>query len=419
MEQVDAHTKYCSNCKKIVKKKSSKKHYNILQAKAHSEDIYENNFFKVINEPKDLTHVGFDEISNIGVKSYIRFYKLSWYEILIKFNKHNSLKDWIVDEYVLWMNKTSKRDLKLFIKSHKYISQNLIDYIGSSMIRSQAGITSWRHTDQDLHNNFRSIVNKIGYMPLFSEFVELSPIKINVYSERFNLYGTVYNDIVKMYSNEDEFNEYIKRRTKYKSETGRRIANIGKTLISLDDLEIEFKIIFDKCFKETNKYPSGRLFDKLSKYDSSTYRKKLNMRWSEVRKHYGYPSDQDKYIFENYVLKHMSKILNSEYESQKVFPWLRGVNDFPLFCDGYFEKYNLIVEVDGRQHRKSYAKFGGEKAFKTLQQNDKIKDKLIPEHGIKLLRIADNTKWHDVEYLKNRLEDVLEIKLTSSLLSAK
>jgi len=103
----------------------------------------------------------------------------------------------------------------------------------------------------------------------------------------------------------------------------------------------------------------------------------------------------------------MSIILNENYESQKVFPWLLGVNDFPLFCDGYFEKHNLILEVDGKQHRVPILKFGGEKAFKTLQANDNVKNKLIPEHGIKLLRIADNTKWHDVEYLRSRLEEVL------------
>jgi len=103
----------------------------------------------------------------------------------------------------------------------------------------------------------------------------------------------------------------------------------------------------------------------------------------------------------------MSIILNENYESQKVFPWLRGVNDFPLFCDGYFEKHNLILEVDGKQHRVPILKFGGEKAFKILQANDNVKNELIPEHGIKLLRIADNTNWHDVEYLRSKLEEVL------------
>jgi len=150
-----------------------------------------------------------------------------------------------------------------------------------------------------------------------------------------------------------------------------------------------------------------KLFSKISKHTDKTYREKLNMRWSEICKYYGYPSHQDKYIFENYVLKHISKILDEEYEYQKVFTWLRGINDFPLFCDGYFPNHNLVIEVDGSQHRKPYAKFGGEKTFKTLQANDAVKNKLIPENGIILLRIADNTNWHDVEYLRKRVEEVL------------
>lgn len=44
--------------------------------------------------------------------------------------------------------------------------------------------------------------------------------------------------------------------------------------------------------------------------------------------------------------------------------------------------------------------------------NDAVKNKLIPENGILLLRIADNTNWHKVEYLKKRVEEVLGQDLT-------
>jgi hypothetical protein len=137
------------------------------------------------------------------------------------------------------------------------------------------------------------------------------------------------------------------------------------------------------------------------------------MSWTDVCKCYGYVTNQKSSKFEHFVLKTISLLLNEEFESQKVFPWLRGSNDYPLFCDGYFREHNLIVEVDGRQHRKAYSKFGGEESFKILQANDNVKNILIPENGIKLLRIADNTKWHDIEYLRSRLEDVLEFKFTS------
>lgn len=419
IENVDSSTLYCSDCNKLIRKKSQKKFDDknsknkTIELQIQLDKNFNNIFYKNVYESYHLTTDGFNKISKISCKVYLSFYKISWGEILQIYGKFDELYNYIKNEYINYYKLTKSHNIFQFCENHLYINYRMVVAIGMDKIMDDCGIQKLRYSEGYYKDNFINVINMINHIPLYFEFEQFSSIPISSYAKRFKLKGKVYDNVVKMYVDKDKYIEYKNNQQLHKANVGRTTANIGKTLLTLKELEIEFRKIFDKCFKDTGKYPSGKLFDKLSKHDSSTYRKKLNMRWSGVCRHYGYPIYQDKYVFENYVLKHMSKILDEEYESQKVFPWLRGIYDFSLFCDGYFKKYNLVVEVDGIQHRKPYKKFGGEKAFKILKANDAVKDRLIPEHEIKLLRIADNTKWHDVEYLRSRLESILEIKLAN------
>lgn len=77
-----------------------------------------------------------------------------------------------------------------------------------------------------------------------------------------------------------------------------------------------------------------------------------------------------------------------------------------MYVDGYFTNYNLVVEFDGSQHRKPIKKFGGIERYNRLQENDNLKNKLLQEHNIKLLRIDSRSNWHDINYLKQRLVEI-------------
>ena len=55
---------------------------------------------------------------------------------------------------------------------------------------------------------------------------------------------------------------------------------------------------------------------------------------------------------------------------------------FLLRFDFYLPDYNCCIEVDGRQHREIVSRFGGEKAFTQLQNNDKIKNKYCNSNRI-------------------------------------
>jgi len=418
IEEENLHINYCVKCKakndkynKIQKENNAQKSFK--QAKEYIEEYTKEN-------GKTLTPNGFSEKCPISATSIIRSIKgKTWVDILTMFGKGEQLKEYIKEEYLKFLDASDIISFYKFTKQHKYITytfikssfnmRELLDYCGRKILRNET---------EDYRINFNTIKINLGYIPLHPDFMKLTNISVTSYMNKFGFKGKVYDNIVKMYSTDDEFKEYRNRQQINKIEVGKQTCNMGKTLLTLDDLELEFRKVFDKCFEETECYPSKRLFSKLSNHDDKTYREMLNMNWTDICKYYGYPTQYKKSIFENYVLKYMSKILDEEFESQKVYSWLIGINNSPLFCDGYFPKYNLIVEVDGRQHRQPYEKFGGEKSFKILQANDAIKNKLISEHEIKLLRIADNTNWHDVEYLKSRLEEVLGIELTS-LLSAK
>jgi len=410
IEEENLHLNYCIRCKahndkfnKLQSDKRKEKAYEI--AKHHIEEYTKYN-------GKTLTPEGFNEVSPITAKKIIQSFRgKTWIDILRLFNKDNEFKEYIKEEYLYYLKDNKDGSFTDFLKIHKYITYQVVKSFGIKELLEYCEQKYYRNKNKDYEDNFINIKNNLGYIPLYSEFKILSKITLTNYAKRFNLKTEVYNNIVKMYSNDDEYNNYLTKQKEHKSKIGKQTCNIGKTLLTLEDLENEFKYIFNKCFIETGEYPSMKLFSKLSKHTDKTYREKLNMRWSEICKYYGYPTQQKISIFENYVLKHISNILNEIYEPQMKFDWLIGINNFPLFCDGYFPKHNLIVEVDGRQHRKPYSKFGGEEAFKTLQANDAVKNKLIPDNGILLLRIADNTNWHDVKYLKRRVEEVLNKKL--------
>lgn len=63
--------------------------------------------------------------------------------------------------------------------------------------------------------------------------------------------------------------------------------------------------------------------------------------------------------------------------------------------DGYLYRYDflipelkILIEYDGEQHFRPVEYFGGEKAFRQLQSNDRKKNKLAKEKGYRLIRIS-------------------------------
>lgn len=81
------------------------------------------------------------------------------------------------------------------------------------------------------------------------------------------------------------------------------------------------------------------------------------------------------------------KQLGLNIEEEKRWDWLRSPEtNRPLSIDIYIPKLNCAIEYDGKQHFKKTLGMT-EKQFMRLQVNDRHKDTVLPQHGIRLIRV--------------------------------
>jgi hypothetical protein len=366
------------------------------------EEEYEDNFTYITNKDiSRLTITGFNKNSNIKAQGYRNFYNLTWVDIVKKFNKYDDLFKYIVDEYMTYCNIAKKQNIQSFAKEHEWITYRLLESIGIDNIRNACEIKKLRYEDEEYKGNFDNIKYKIGRVPLFNDFNNLTEISLNSYANKYKLKEKVYDEVVKMFTTELEYKDYLFAKGEHKTKVGKITGALSLTL-TFDDLENEFRRVFDNFYNEYEIYPSRRLFNKFSKHDDSVYRNRFNLSWTDICKQYGYIV-KPKNIAETYVLKSISQILNLEYEPQKSWKWLIGIGGKNMFCDGYFRDIDLVVEFDGFQHRIPIAKYGGEEKLKRTQQNDSLKNELLKQHNIKLIRIDSRYNWTNKNYLKEIL----------------
>jgi very-short-patch-repair endonuclease len=402
MYNVFAQTQLCDKCRDENKKKNIKKQNSNSKPK-YEIDEYRINFMEVTKEPYYLTTKGFNKVSKIKVNAYRNYFNMSWCEVVEMYGKLDLLYAYIKEEYMKFIKETGSQNVSNFAqKYHPYITWNVVNWFGTSKLMTDCGLQKLRYTEEDLYNNFTEIKNKLNKTPLFHEFNQYTKITSPTYVLMYNLKGKIYDNIVKLYVSDGDYNEYLMNKKSHKSDIGKLTG--AMSVINTDqDYKDEFIRVFELSKIEYGDYPSRRLFNKLSKFDDRTYRKKYNKSWTEICKSYGYEIDQSSNKAEKMVLDLISKITNTKYKPQKTFNWLKGINNYPLYCDGYFPELNLVVEFDGRQHREPVDSFGGEERFIVTQQNDRLKDKLIPEQGLRLLRISSDEAWYDKEYLSNKL----------------
>lgn len=89
-----------------------------------------------------------------------------------------------------------------------------------------------------------------------------------------------------------------------------------------------------------------------------------------------------------------------EYTSQKTFNGLIGLGGGLLSYDFYLPKLNLLIEYQGRQHKKYIPGLhSSKKDFEKQQEHDKRKREYAKEYNIKLLEI-----WY---YDFDKIEEIL------------
>lgn len=116
---------------------------------------------------------------------------------------------------------------------------------------------------------------------------------------------------------------------------------------------------------------------------------KCGYEWSPICKHLhngiGCPrcnSSNGESLIQKYLDKH-----NIEYEFQKKFDDLVGINGRQLSYDFYIPKYNILVEFNGLQHYKPIKLYGGIEQFEKQKIRDEIKYNYAKDNGYNLLSI--------------------------------
>lgn len=77
---------------------------------------------------------------------------------------------------------------------------------------------------------------------------------------------------------------------------------------------------------------------------------------------------------------------NIEFEGQKSFDGCQYKG--PLRFDYYLPEYNILIEIQGKQHFEAVNKFGGEEYFEEQQTKDNIKREWCLKNNIKLIEIS-------------------------------
>lgn len=405
MINVVHNKKYCDNCRKIKNREQDKKYY-INKRQLYNEQDYINNFNNIVDKYNNayvLTTKGFDLVSKISSRSYACFFKKNWYDILKNFNQLEKIYEYMKKEFIAYYKATNDNSVDNFLNKHQYLTRDAGRYFGHKTFKMDCGLLRRNYTLKDLEDNFMMIVNQLGRIPNITEFIKISKIHPRTYVEYYKLNNQIWDDIIRLFiKDENKIIEYHEQQKAYISKIASK--NSQKEYVyDNEKLATEFKKIFDYYYNKYNSYPSRRLFNKVSKLNDVLYRKRFKKNWTEICKMYGYNITNDNHKSEKILLGMIKNILNMEFTPQKTWEWLIGINGGLMYCDGYFEDINLVIEFDGVQHRTPISKYGGQERFKIQIQNDNLKDTLLKEHNINLIRIDSRTKWYDENYLKQLL----------------
>jgi len=388
----DGHSRYCTKC--YLK-------------------ILENNFYTIEGKFCYLTNE-FNNISNISVNKYVKYLKYNtescnnWKDVMIYYGKYDEYFNQICNKYTDWSIKNNSISIDKFSKECKISYRAMCD-ISVDKIKSKCNLKYYkRNNHKDFEIDFNDVKNRFGYILLYTDFFENCRISRGAYENRFkNKDLPMYDYIVRLFSSDKEFENYIDRKRIKKKSILIDNGILPENKYTKKELKSNLVSIFDEFYKEYNAYPSRRNFNKLSSICDKVYRKYYNKPWLDIlNEEFGYKIDNS-FKSEIQCLNSISNILDCEYQPQKTWDWLIGNGGKNMFCDGYFKEFNLIVEFQGLQHREPVEYFGGLKTFNRQIANDKLKSKLLDTYNINLIEIWFDEDWQNKDYIKSKLENFI------------
>jgi len=103
-----------------------------------------------------------------------------------------------------------------------------------------------------------------------------------------------------------------------------------------------------------------------------------------------------------YVLyKHLIENIDDDIIHQQGFKWIKRCK-----FDFYSEKYNFLIELDGRQH---FETVDGWESYKIIQERDEFKNKQALEHGISIIKLYQKDISKNLNNWKNKLNEIIKI----------
>lgn len=192
--------------------------------------------------------------------------------------------------------------------------------------------------------------------------------------------------------------------------------NPQKVVMGINDISTTDKWIipFLKNEDDSYKYSRGSNKKVVFKCPSCGYEKEMKLSQFTT---YGLscPKCSDGFSMGSKFMFNILQQLNIDFETEKRFDWCRykyenkikqGVYDF------YLPHQNIIIEMDGKQHKKQGNMF--KISLKKQQYIDSQKDKLAKEHGIKVIRI--DCEYTDLKYIKNNIINNLNEILDTNII---
>ena len=350
--------------------------YNYIPDEEIKKDVL--NFIKTYNSVSLRLYKQKGKYSESAIQNHFK----NW-TTLLKLLKvepkihYGATKEELVEDVLKVFNKTGKTGRENYLKNGKFSRaiirrifgtwNNLLTELGYKINMYKPG----QYTKEDILEDYKNLCNKHGKLLTAQEFRKLGKFSQQIIDSSFGSFSKMRQALgldyfIKKYSDED----------------------IKEIL-----LEVYNKFGFISCdlINEHSKLNTTTICNKYKTLEEAC--KKFNIPYE--------PSSMSSYQRE--ITKIVSDLLGEDYESEKRFEWLRNPESGrPLRIDIYYDRLKLAIEADGSQHNKYCSKFfDSEEDFIYRQKLDRIKDKILNDHGITVIRISPKDRKHIQDLLKD------------------
>ena len=335
-----------------------------------TKEQFYNEINKIYREHGKINKKLFDKYSDLNLS--FTYYCLKYGGI------KNICKELNVDYFQY--NEISKEELTKRAKSvlNKYgkINKELCtrNKISSSSVRKVFG-------------SYTNLFKEIGYDNNFHRDVEKQEV-LNDMKNIFEKYNSISSTIYRKYG---KYSTMITDRlggwTKLVEELGYKPLN---KKVGLENMTVEVKEVIEEYG-----FISRELIDDNCSFTYQALSAHFKNK-KELSNYFGY-EDLFKYGRSSKE-KQVSKILDevigeSNYSREHSWEWLVNKNGKRMYVDFYIQNKNLVIEYDGEQHFKFIPRFHKtEEDFKKQLERDRLKNELLNEKGIKVVRIPYTDK---------------------------